>query len=61
MQPHATVDPKLPYLRPWLRLALVIRQIRSTTWDAVTWPTAQEALLDALKMQKKTRGSSTWN
>ena len=39
--PQATVDLKLPYLRPWLRLALVNRQIRFATRDAATRPVAQ--------------------
>ena len=29
-----------PYLLPWVRVALLIRSIRMTTFDEATWPTA---------------------
>jgi hypothetical protein len=30
-------------------------------WDSATWPTARDALLEALRMQASMRGSSSWN
>lgn len=45
-RPH--VDHRLPYLSPWLRAALLIRQICSATWDLATWPTMKQALKAAL-------------
>ena len=32
---------QLPYLLPWVRVALLIRSIRATTFDEATWPTAK--------------------
>ena len=45
----------LPFLLPWLRLGLLTRDIRSTTWDDATWPTMKQALKDALKLQAQMR------
>jgi hypothetical protein len=49
------VDRALPYLSPWLRLQLLIRQICSTTSDDATWPTMKQTLNEALKMQSTMR------
>jgi hypothetical protein len=38
----------LPYLLPWVRVALLIRSIRTTTFDEATWPTAKTVLNRAL-------------
>jgi hypothetical protein len=54
-----TVD--LPWLLPWVRVALLIREIRSTTWDEATWPTARAALGKAIGMQAKMRRRGWWN
>jgi hypothetical protein len=40
--------PRLPFLLPWLRVALLIRSIRSTTFDETTWPTAKTVLARAV-------------
>jgi len=32
---------QLPYLLPWVRVSLLIRSIRATTFDEETWPTAK--------------------
>jgi hypothetical protein len=45
------VPPRLPFLLPWLRLALLIRSILETTWDEETWPTAKTTLARALQMR----------
>lgn len=39
---------QLPYLLPWVRVALLIRSIRTTTFDEATWPTAKTVLNRAL-------------
>jgi hypothetical protein len=41
---------QLPYLLPWVRVALLIRSIRTTTFDEATWPTAKTVLARALAM-----------
>jgi hypothetical protein len=33
--------PRLPFLLLWVRVALLIRSIRTTTWDDATWPTVK--------------------
>ena len=38
----------LPYLLPWVRVALLIRSIRTTTFDEATGPTAKTVLNRAL-------------
>ena len=55
------VDPRLRFLSPWFRVGLVIRHIRSTTWDSATWPTMKEALKDALRPQALMRRWEWWN
>jgi hypothetical protein len=60
--PTVTVDRHLPFLQPWLRVSLLIRQICSTTWDDATWPTMKQALKDALKTQSTMRRRrGPWN
>jgi hypothetical protein len=60
--PHASglVDSDLPFLSPWLRVGLVTRDIRSTTWDAATWPTMKQTLKDALRLQSRMRRWAWW-
>jgi hypothetical protein len=55
------VDPLLSFLSPWLRISLVIRQIRSTTWDSATWPTVKETLRNSLRLQARMRRWAWWN
>ena len=42
---------QLPFLLPWIRVALLIRSIRTTTFDEATWPTAKTVLARALAMR----------
>jgi len=51
----------LAFLSPWLWVALLIREIRSTSWDDATWPTMKQALKDALRMQPQMRRRAWWN
>ena len=44
---------QLPYLRPWIRVALLIRSILSTSFDEDTWPTAKTVLARALAMRSQ--------
>ena len=37
-------ESRLPFLLPWVRIALLIRSIRTTTWDDTTWPTVKVML-----------------
>ena len=47
------VPPRLPYLLPWVRVALLIRSIRATIFDEATWPTAKTVLARALAMRSR--------
>jgi len=35
----------------WLRLHLLVRSIRTTRWDATTWPIAKHELARALRLR----------
>jgi hypothetical protein len=50
-----------PFHLPWLRLSLLIRSIRATTWDAETWPIAKTELLKALRMRAMLARAPWWN
>jgi len=50
----------LPYLLPWLKVHLVIRQIRSRTWDSAAWPVMKEALRDALRLRSQMQQRRGW-
>jgi hypothetical protein len=43
---------QLPFLLPWLRVALLIRSILSTPFDETTWPTAKTVVARALTMRR---------
>jgi hypothetical protein len=51
----------LPFLLPWIRIALLIRSIRTTTWDEDTWPTIKVALVRALHMRQQINHDGWWN
>jgi hypothetical protein len=44
---------QLPYLLRWLRVALLIRSIRTWIFDEATWPTAKTELVRALAMRSQ--------
>lgn len=46
---------------PYLRLELLIRAIRTTTWDAATWPTVKAELAKALRMREAIARAGWWN
>ena len=52
---------QLPYLLPWLRVALLIRSIPSTPFDETTWPTARTVLARALAMRSHLPRQGWWN
>ena len=52
---------QLPYLLPWVRVALLIRSIRTTTFDEATWPTAKTVLARALAMRIQIAREGWWN
>jgi hypothetical protein len=52
---------QLPYLLPWVRVVLLIRSIRATTFDEVTWPTAGTVLARALAMRSRLLREGWWN
>ena len=52
---------QLPYLPPWVRVALLIRFIRATTFDEATWPTAKTVLARALVMRNRLAREGWWN
>ena len=43
---------------PWLRVSRLIVGLRSTVWDAATWPLPKATLLDAMKERKQ--GAACW-
>jgi hypothetical protein len=51
----------LPYLLPWVRVALLIRSIRTTTFDEATWPTAKTVLARLLSMRTRLAREGWWN
>jgi hypothetical protein len=53
--------PRLPFLLPWLRVALLIRSILATTFDETTWPTAKTVLARALAMRSRLAWEGWWN
>ena len=52
---------QLPYLLPWVRVALLISSIRATTFDEATWPTAKTLLARALAMRSRLTRDCWWN
>jgi hypothetical protein len=52
---------QLLYLLPWIRVALLIRSIRTTTFDEATWPTAKTVLARALAMRSRLAREGWWN
>jgi hypothetical protein len=55
------INARLPFLLPWVRIALVIRTIRTTRWDDATWPTVKAALARALGMRRQINREGGWN
>ena len=55
------VPSRLPFLLPWIRINLLIRLIRRTTWDDATWPTVKAALARALDMRRQINREGWWN
>lgn len=51
----------LPYLLPWVRIHLLIRSIRMTTWDDATWQTVKVTLARALDMRRQINREGWWN
>jgi len=54
-------ESRLPFLLPWVRIALLIRSIRTTTWDDTTWPTVKVMLARALDMRRQINREGCWN
>jgi hypothetical protein len=50
-----------PYLLPWVRVTLLIKAIRATTFDEATWPTAKTVLARALAMRGRLARGGWWN
>jgi hypothetical protein len=55
------IGQRLPFLLPWVRINLLIRSIRATTWDDATWPTVKVALARALDMRRPINREGWWN
>jgi hypothetical protein len=47
---------QFPFLLPWVRVALLIRSIRTTTFHEATWPTAETVLARLLSMRTRLAG-----
>jgi hypothetical protein len=52
---------QLPYLLPWVRVALLIRSILATPFDETTWPTAKTSLARGLTMRSRLSREGWWN
>jgi hypothetical protein len=52
---------QLPYLRPWLRVILLIRSITATDWDDTTGRLVQPILRRALEMRRQIAREGWWN
>ena len=52
---------QLPYLLPWVRVALLIRLIRTTTFDETTRSTTKTVLARALSMRSRLAREGWWN
>ena len=57
----SVIHARLPFLLPWVRVALLIRTIRTTAWDDATWPTIKVALARALDMRRQINREGWWN
>jgi hypothetical protein len=55
--PQPTMSQR-PYLLPWVRVLLLIRDIRSTTWGHERWPQVKPLLRRALEMRRR---DGWWN
>ena len=51
----------LPYLRPWVRVLLLIRSITSTGWDDTTGRLVQPLLRRAVEMRRQIAREGWWN
>jgi hypothetical protein len=52
---------QLPYLLPWIRVALLIRSIRTTTFDEATWPTVKRYWPGRSRCGGRLARESWWN
>ena len=50
----------LPFLLPWIA-NLLIRSIRTTTWDDATWPMVKAARARALDVRRPINREGWWN
>jgi hypothetical protein len=50
-----------PFLLPWVRVLLLIRDIRSTTWGHERWPHVKPLLRRALEMRRQLARDGWWN
>jgi hypothetical protein len=55
------VPPCLPFLPPWLRVALLSGRFGRTTFDEATWPTAKTTLARALQIRSALAKVPWWN
>jgi hypothetical protein len=46
---------------PWLRVSRIIITVRTTRWDAATWPQAKTTLLDAMKERSRVQRAGWFN
>jgi hypothetical protein len=58
--PQPTISQR-PYLLPWVRLLLLILDLRSTTWGHARWPHVKPRLRRALEMRRQIARDGWWN
>jgi hypothetical protein len=61
MDPAAPTSDHVRVWHPWLRVSRLIIALRSTVWDAATWPAAKATLLDAMKERSKVQRAGWFN
>jgi hypothetical protein len=50
-----------PYLLPYVRVELLVHTIRSTTWDAATWPLVREQIPRVMEMREQVAKDGWWD
>jgi hypothetical protein len=51
----------LPFLLPWVRVLMLIRDLRSTAWGYEAWPHIKPVLGRALEMRRQIARDGWWN
>jgi hypothetical protein len=50
-----------PYLLPYVRVELLVHTIRSTIWDAATWPLVRTQVPRVMELQARVEREGWYN